>query len=92
MIIDMSKKVLEHLATKYSNVKEGVGAIMGGKILDYPAKDILNRGRAEGRTEEKAVLVKRKLERGDSIEKIADDLMEERVVIEKIVEELQQFK
>ena len=50
-IIDMSKKVLEHLAKKYSNVKEEVGAIMGGKILDYPAKDILNQGRAEGRAE-----------------------------------------
>ena len=24
---------------------------MGGKILDYPAKDILNQGRAEGRAE-----------------------------------------
>ena len=47
-IIDMSKKVLEHLAKKYSNVKEGVGAIMGGKILDYPAKSILNTGKAEG--------------------------------------------
>lgn len=46
-IIDMSKKVLEHLAKKYSNVKEEVGAIMGGKILDYPAKDIFNQGRAQ---------------------------------------------
>ena len=90
MIVDMSKKVLEHLTTKYSKVKEGVGTIMGGKILDYPAKDILNRGRAEGRAEEKAVLIKKKLERGDSIEKIADDLMEDRAVIEKIVEELRQ--
>ena len=34
MIIDMSKKVLEHLAKKYSNVREEVGAIMGGKILE----------------------------------------------------------
>lgn len=41
------KKVLEHLAKKYSNVKEEVGAIMGGKILDYEAKDILNAGRTE---------------------------------------------
>ena len=50
-IIDMSKKVLEHLAKKYSNVKEGVGAIMGGKILDHEAKDILNMGIAKGREE-----------------------------------------
>ena len=52
--------VLEHLATKYSNVKEGVGTIMGRKILDYPAKDILNRGRAEGRAEEKTGIWEKK--------------------------------
>lgn len=88
MIIDMSKKVLEHLAKKYSNVREEVGAIMGGKILDYEAKDILNKGRAEGRAEQLAALVKRKLERGDSVKKIADDLMEEVSVIEEIVVKL----
>ena len=50
-ILDMSKKVLEHIARKYANIKKGLGDIMGGKILDYPAKDILNKGRAEGRVE-----------------------------------------
>ena len=47
-IIDMSKKVLENLARKYSHVKEEVKSIMGGKILDYEAKDILNKGIALG--------------------------------------------
>lgn len=50
-ILEMSKKVLEHIALKYNNVKEGVQAYMGGKILEYEAKDILNQGRAEGRAE-----------------------------------------
>ncbi len=47
----MSKKVLDALTVRYSKVQERVGKIMGGKILDYEAKDILNRGRAEGRAE-----------------------------------------
>ena len=47
-IIDMSKKILEQIAAKYSNVKKEVGDLMGGKILNYEAKDILNAGRAEG--------------------------------------------
>ena len=47
-ICEMSKKVVEHLASKYDNIIKGVSEIMGGKILDYEAKDILNQGRNEG--------------------------------------------
>ena len=50
-IIDMTKEVTRHLAEHFTNVKEGVESIMGGKILNYEAKDILNRGRNEGRAE-----------------------------------------
>ena len=97
-IIDMSKKVLEHLAKKYSNVIEGVGAIMGGKILDYEAKDILNRGRAEGHAEGQregdrnrlVSIVQKKLKRGDSVEKIADDLVEDVAEIREIVDNLRE--
>jgi hypothetical protein len=45
----MSERVLKKIADKYSNVREGVGVYMGGKVLDYEAKDIRNRGREEGR-------------------------------------------
>ena len=38
-----------NIARKYDNVKEGVKSVMGGKILDYEAKIILNEGRKEGR-------------------------------------------
>ena len=51
-IIDMSKRVLQHIARRYQKVKEGVRDIMGGKILEYEAKTIRNEswnaGRAEG--------------------------------------------
>ncbi len=50
-VVTMSKKVLDALTVRYSKVQERVGKIMGGKILDYEAKDILNRGRIEGCTE-----------------------------------------
>lgn len=52
-IIDMSNKVLEHIARKYENVKEGVKSVMGGKVLDYEAKRIKNEGRWEGKIEGK---------------------------------------
>lgn len=50
-ILEMSDTVIKHLAAKYKKVRKGVGESMGGKVLEYEAKDILNRGRAEGRDE-----------------------------------------
>ena len=50
-ILDMGKKVVRSLAHDSKSVREGVEKIMGGKILDYPAKRILNKGKAEGRAE-----------------------------------------
>ena len=87
-VIAMSKKVLEALTVKYSKVQEGVGKIMGGKILNYEAKDILNQGIEKGIEKGREVLVQKKLERGESVEKIADDLVEEVAVIEEIIAKL----
>jgi len=53
-IIDMSEKVLEHIAAKYNAVREGVKAVMGGRILEYEAKTIKREGFAEGRVEGRA--------------------------------------
>ena len=47
-IMDVSNKVLMHIARKYENVMEGVKQVMGGKVLDYEAKRIKNEGIKEG--------------------------------------------
>ena len=47
-ILDLSKKVLDNLSKGSKKVKEEVESIMGGKILDYEAKDILNQGISQG--------------------------------------------
>lgn len=47
-LIDMSNKVLEHIAEKHNSVREGVKAVMGGKILEYEAKTIKREGILEG--------------------------------------------
>ena len=44
----MSNKVLEHIAVKYNSVKEGVKAVMGGKVLEYEAKTIKKEGIKQG--------------------------------------------
>ena len=45
-------------------------------------------GRAEGQTEKLRELVEKKLAKGDTLEKIADDLVEDINVIEQIIKEL----
>ena len=50
-IMDMTKKIVGHVTEKYENIKEGIGEVMGGKILNYEAKDIYNAGKKEGRDE-----------------------------------------
>ena len=47
-LIDMSNKVLGHIARNYEAVMEGVREIMGGKVLEYEAKAIRNEGIEEG--------------------------------------------
>mgnify|MGYP001072860215 CR=1 FL=1 len=47
-IIDMSNKVLEHIAMKYNDLREGVKSVMGGKVLEYEAKSIRNEVIQEG--------------------------------------------
>ena len=47
-LIEMSSKVLENIAKKYENVKEGVRTVMGGRILEYEAKTILKEGIKQG--------------------------------------------
>lgn len=47
-LIDMTAKAVENLARNYESVREGVKSVMGGKILDYEAKQIRNAGIREG--------------------------------------------
>ena len=47
-LLDMTKKVVENIAKKHETIREGVKQVVGGKILEYEAKDILNQGRREG--------------------------------------------
>lgn len=72
-IMDMAGKVLEHIADKYDILREGVKAVMGGKILEYEAKAIRNEGLKEGRNEQAMEIARRLVRLGKmSLEEIAD--------------------
>lgn len=47
-ICEMSERVIKKLAIKYESIRKEVTDIMGGKVLEYEAKDILRRGIKEG--------------------------------------------
>ena len=89
-IMDMTGKVVSHLAFRYKRVREGVKSIMGGKVLEYEAKDILRRGIAEGRaagiTEGKSegqnllVSVVQRLRAGEIPEEIINSGVDEKTV------------
>ena len=44
IIMEMSEKVVENLAQKYENVREGVNSVMGGQVLEHEEKTILREG------------------------------------------------
>lgn len=47
-ILEMAGKVVENIAKKFENVREGVKSVMGGRVLEYEAKTILRQGIEEG--------------------------------------------
>ena len=65
--------------------------IMGGKILDYEAKDILNQGIEQGIGQggnlKLASMIQKKLAKGQSVEQIAEALEESTETIQKLMKE-----
>ena len=81
-IIDMSMKVLEHIARSYDLVREGVRSVMGGKILEYEAKSIREAAREEGRDErreDRRVLTIRILQEAKKDPFLTDEQIAEKV-------------
>ncbi|MEY8327304.1 hypothetical protein AALB47_25965 [Lachnospiraceae bacterium 54-11] len=71
-IIELSRDVIREIAQKYEKVQKGIGGMMSGALLETEARTILNRGKDEGRNENKRETAIRMLEDGIlPIEKIA---------------------
>ncbi len=72
-IIELSSNVIKEIAQKYENVQKGVGDIIGGALIETEARTILNRGKDEGRNENKKETALRMLRDGVlPIERIAE--------------------
>ncbi len=70
-LLAMSLKVIRNLTKKYTGISERLGEIMGGKILEYEAKTIMNEGRREGyasgRQDGQIIVFKNMIRRGFSV-------------------------
>jgi len=72
-IIELSAEVIKEIAQKYENMQKGVGGMMSGALIETEARAILNRGKDEGRNENKKETAIRMLQDGVlPIEKIAE--------------------
>ena len=49
----MSRKVVKKITAKHENVRKEVTSVMGGKVLEYEAKTILQDGIRKGKAEGK---------------------------------------
>ena len=87
-ILDMSRKVIEHLAVKYKNVAKGVSRTMGGKVLNYEAKDILNRGRREGEEYTKIQIATKLLNMGNDIKSVVELAELPQETVEKLAQSI----
>ena len=80
-IVDMTNRVLQNIAAKYENIRKGMGAIMGGQVLDYEARRLKYQFLEEGRLEgiEEGLLKGRIQERID-IYRNEDHLSDEEII------------
>ena len=72
LLASMILKVAEHCLEKYEVIKKGIQEIMGGVLLDYPAKIILNKGLAQGRAQ--GLAQGRALERTEMVQNLMQSL------------------
>lgn len=85
--------VVEKQIAKYENMERKVTEVMGGTVLNYRSKELYLEaykagwevGWEKGLEEWRIDLVTRKYQRGESIEKIADDLLMSTVEVEELL-------
>lgn len=70
------------MAEKYEVIKKEVAKIMGGEVLEYPAKTILRQGIAQG-IEQAA---RKMLQKGTPCEEVADILDMELAEVQRLVD------
>ncbi len=82
-LIDLSKKVMEHLLKNYPRTRKEIVKVMGGEILEYEAKTIRNQGIAKGKEEGKAEGIKEGKAEGIKEGKVEDQKLVFHLMLER---------
>ena len=95
-LLQLIRKVTDHLLRKQDKLKGEVETVMGGRVLELPSDKLREEraaGRAEGMAAGKIVnliqLAQRKLRKGKSAEEIAEDLEEPLEDVKRILEAIE---
>ncbi len=80
VIYELVNKVAQNLAAKHNNIQKGIGAVMGGQVLDLEVIKMFDRGHAkghaeghaEGHADERRSIVSSMLNKGKTPHEISD--------------------
>jgi len=92
-ICEISQKVIDSLANKYANVRKEVASVMGGKVLEHKAKDILRQGEAIGMETGKEIGTEIGKEIGlDALVNTLKDMLPDAEAVHKVVIKNEAYK
>ena len=89
-MMELINRITGYIFSKSEKIKEGLGEIMGGQVLELESDKLIKRGVEKGVIEKLAELVAKRMRKGDTPEQIAEWLEEDKQLIQKIYTVIQQ--
>lgn len=85
-MMELINRITGYIFLKSKKIKEGLGEIMGGQVLELESDRLMKRGSVEKLSE----LVAKRMRKGDTPEQIAEWLEEDQQLIRKIYTVIQE--
>ena len=93
-MMELINRITGYIFLKSKKIKEGLGEIMGGQVLELESDRLIKKGEqiglARGSIEKLAELVAKRMRKGDTAEQIAELLEEDQQLIQKIYTVIQE--
>ena len=89
-MMELINRITGYIFSKSEKIKEGLGEIMGGQVLELESDKLIKRGVEKGVIEKLAELVAKRMRKGDTPEQIAELLEEDKQLIQKIYTVIQE--